>query len=277
LGDGRSASYWFDNWSHHGPLIEFIGFDGPMKMGINIKATVAEGCGQSGWLLPSARCRNEPISHLRGTLLLLQPPVAVSGSDTFTWGTEGNRSSVFSTKKTWNFLRPSAPKVNWKKVVWFKFAVPKHAFHFWICNLDRLPLKTRMALWNPAIDPSCSLCGQSAETRDHLFLQCSVSTQVWSQLLQRLGQTGFTLNSWQDLMQWLLSPPHGLSRTLNRLAVQALISILWRERNGRIHNGTTQPPSVLFKSLDRQIRDTLLARLSHGRCQGLLSLWFQYE
>ncbi|CAN6823079.1 unnamed protein product, partial [Brassica oleracea] len=176
-------------------------------------------------------------------------------------------------KKTWEYIRPSAPKVNWKRAVWFKFAVPKNAFHFWICNLDRLPLRTRLALWNPEIDPSCALCGQMAETRDHLFLQCSVSIQVWSQLLQRLGQSGASLHYWQDLMQWLISLPHSLSRTLVRLSVQALIPIVWRERNSRIHNGTSQPASVLFKLLDRQIPNTLLARLPHRRCQGLLTLW----
>lgn len=87
LGNGQSASYWFDNWSLHGPLIEFIGLGGPIRMSINIKSTVAAGCGQSGWLLPSARCRNPSISRLRETLLLLQPPLAVSGLDSFTWGT----------------------------------------------------------------------------------------------------------------------------------------------------------------------------------------------
>lgn len=57
IGNGQQASYWFDNWLPHGPLIDFIGTTGPSRLGIPITATVRDGTRQGVWLLPSSRCR----------------------------------------------------------------------------------------------------------------------------------------------------------------------------------------------------------------------------
>lgn len=42
IGNGHSASYWFDRWSLFGPLIDYIGEDGPTRLGIPVEATVAQ-------------------------------------------------------------------------------------------------------------------------------------------------------------------------------------------------------------------------------------------
>ncbi|CAN7099528.1 unnamed protein product, partial [Brassica rapa subsp. narinosa] len=277
LGNGLTASYWCDNWCVHGPLITFIGDSGPSKMGINISAKVAEGCRQTGWILPSPRCRTPAIACLRESLLLMHPPSESAMEDEFSWGPAGSRSPSFSIKKTWEQLRPKAPEINWQQAVWFKSAVPKHAFLLWICHLDRLPVRARLARWNATIDPSCCLCGQHVETRDHLLLQCTFSSQLWSMLLQRLGQPSRTILDWNSLIRWCLDPPQSSSRTLTRLSAQALISIIWSERNNRLHKEPPIQVSPLFRKFDRLLRDILLARLPLRRCNGLLSLWFTFE
>ncbi|CAN7105201.1 unnamed protein product, partial [Brassica rapa subsp. narinosa] len=179
IGNGLSASYWCDDWLPLGPLIHFIGDDGPCKMGIPIRATVAEGCRNGLWRLPSSRY--------------------------------------------------------------------------------------------------CCLCGQQQETRDHLFLHCSIAGQLWSMVLPRLGTPTVTFPEWSDLIQWLLSPTSGLSSTLKKLTVQNAISTLWTERNNRLHNACNDDPVTLFKRLDRTLRDTLLARLPHRRCRRLLAQWFRFS
>ncbi|KAL0734651.1 hypothetical protein Bca4012_010861 [Brassica carinata] len=74
----------------------------------------------------------------------------------------------------------------------------------------------------------------------------------------------------------MLTPLMGLSSTLKRLTAQAVVYLLWKERNNRLHQHSSESVTQLFRQLDRMIRDTLLARLNNKRCQGLLSQWFKH-
>lgn len=123
-------------------------------------------------MIPSSRCTNVPIS--------IQPPSDPLQLDTYSWSFDGQRSDTFSIKITWQRLRESAPKVAWEKAVWFKYHVPRHAFHFWTTNLDRLPTRTRLVSWGLGNVTDCCLCGQQQETRDHLSVHCSIASQLWN-------------------------------------------------------------------------------------------------
>ncbi|CAN6862490.1 unnamed protein product [Brassica oleracea] len=74
----------------------------------------------------------------------------------------------------------------------------------------------------------------------------------------------------------MLTVTPGLSATLKKLTAQLVVFHLWRERNNRLHQGSHDSTSTLFSKVDRAIRDILLARLPHKRCQGLLSQWFRF-
>ncbi|KAG2306021.1 hypothetical protein Bca52824_025769 [Brassica carinata] len=239
-------------------------------MGIPISSTLFEVCSCNGWILPSARCWTESIAAIRTTLLDIAPPDPNDPPDQYTWGISGNRGSLFSIKTTWELIRESAPLVSWETAIWFRYAVPKHAFHFWVTNLDRLPLRERLAKWGMCVSDTCFLCGQAQETRDHVFLHCGVATQIWDMIMPRLGQAGVSFGN------WLLSDTAGLSSVLKKLTIQLVIYSLWRERNNRLHANGSNSTMVLFRKMDRSLRDVLLARLPHKRCQGLLAQWFRF-
>ncbi|KAG5387777.1 hypothetical protein IGI04_029318 [Brassica rapa subsp. trilocularis] len=95
------------------------------------------------------------------------------------------------------------------------------------------------------------LCGSGLESRDHVFLHCSVAAQIWAAILPRLGQQNLTLHNWDSLIAWMLTDTPGLSATLEKLLVQALVFLLWGERNSRLHNGSSASTSVLFSRIDR--------------------------
>lgn len=82
-----------------------------------------------------------PLACLRTTLLEILPPTNADNADAYCWGPLGNRAQVFSIKKTWELIRQTAPPIYWEKSVWFKHAVPKHAFNFWVTTLNRLPVR----------------------------------------------------------------------------------------------------------------------------------------
>lgn len=66
VGDGSRISFWYDNWSIHGPLFRFIGTNGPLLMRIQDHYSVADTLLVRDWQAPS-RSRNQNISLLRET------------------------------------------------------------------------------------------------------------------------------------------------------------------------------------------------------------------
>ncbi|KAL1191756.1 putative ribonuclease H protein [Cardamine amara subsp. amara] len=249
IGDGNQASFLFDHWTPHGPLIEFVGSSGPRLIGVPIEAKVSQAVITSGWRLPSPRSRSESLLALRQTLCTTPAPQLSRGPDSFRWGPPNATSTRFSTKIAWDQLRSPAPKVTWAKIVWFKGSIPKQAFHFWIANMDRLPVRARLVSWGMNISHLCCLCNLETETRDHLFLHCEVADQLWNLVLGRLGLPTFIFHNWSALVAWLSSRSSGTSPKLKLMAAQGTVYYLWRERNNRLFKSTSIPASVICSNL----------------------------
>ncbi|WZZ72595.1 hypothetical protein YC2023_083965 [Brassica napus] len=66
---------------------------------------------------------------------------------------------------------------------------------------------------------------------------------------------------------------NSLSDTGFLLLCSTTIYLLWRERNSRLHEGLYLPASVLFKQLDRCVKDVILARIHPNGSKDLLNLW----
>ncbi|KAG7536677.1 Reverse transcriptase domain [Arabidopsis suecica] len=83
VGNGSSASFWFDNWSPFGPLIKYIGADGPRQLRIPLKAKVKDACNSAGWKLPSPRSDVE--LNLHAHLTTIEVPSSSATQDEFCW------------------------------------------------------------------------------------------------------------------------------------------------------------------------------------------------
>lgn len=112
---------------------------------------------------------------------------------------DGKYKPVFKTKFTWELLRRKEERVLWWRGVWFKHHTPKYAFFHWIAIQNRLATGDRMLTWNRGINPACILCRARQETKDHLFFECSYSSEVWSLLMSGLLQSSFT-TKWSELL-----------------------------------------------------------------------------
>lgn len=152
VGNGISASFWFDSWMPLGPLIHAIGSDGPRRMRLPLISAVKDACNRAGWVLPSPRSNQELDLHAFLTTMGL--PAAELPNDEYLWSTDISCASSFSSAKTWDFLRPRGDLQPWVSFVWFKGAVPKHAFNMWVANLDRLPTRKRLTEWGKQIQSS---------------------------------------------------------------------------------------------------------------------------
>lgn len=185
--------------------------------------------------------------------------------------------SKFHTSFTWEAIRHRGEKVDWVSLVWFKGHTPKHAFHMWVTQQDRLPTRARLATWDPCIDASCLLCDGCAETRDHLFLRCSFSEQVWHLVTKRLSYRPTLFHTWTAFGDWLSSSDSTCPTTLRWLAAQATIYQLSAERiNNHLHNTTSSTPQKILNDLDRLIRNSILARKKRRKFRGLMQVWLKH-
>lgn len=250
--------------------MNFLGQDGPRLLGVHELSPVAEACSRSGWRLSSARTWSPHLANLCAILLETPVPNLSLGCDSFPWVTTNSSNASFSSSQTWEQLRYKENSQPWWKTVWFKGFILKHAFTFWISHLDRLLVRSRLVSWGLNTSPLCCLCNQQAETRNHILLHCDLSTQVWTRVLHRLGKPPLYFSDWSTLITWLSISYLKSKATLCCLAIQATVFFIWKERNSRLHNGSPLSHQLIFKQIDRCIKDIILARINRKSFKKLL-------
>ncbi|KAL1189620.1 putative ribonuclease H protein [Cardamine amara subsp. amara] len=251
-GNGFTCNFWADPWTPFGPLIRFIGAQGPRQTGIPLTATVASRWRRDSWNLPAARCveLEQLLCHLT-TISLTNTP------DKAEWRIGGVLHTSFCSRLIYKDIRETKPPIAWHPIVWFKRGIPKHKFLTWMFTLNRCPTRDRLLAWGISTDHRCLLCNRDAENRDHLFFNCPYSYRVWSSITSKLQITVTTLD-WQTNVDTLLHLSGNKSRKyLAILAWQATIFEVWSERNNRMHRHKFISSEALLQRIDRTLRNKI--------------------
>lgn len=192
-GNGYSISFWHSPWLPFGPLIHHIGSLEPRQSGISLSSTLSTLWNRQ-FLDPltssvlGRRSKFMSISHLSP----YRTPL-ITQSGTLLEQVEITTTSSLLAKS----MTQSRPKVMWNKAMWFSKGIPKHKTLNWLFLLDRCPTRDRLISWGLATDPSCLLCNNHQESRNHLFFGCTFTRNIWRPLLSRLGLTAS--DSWDDM------------------------------------------------------------------------------
>ncbi|XP_013608037.1 uncharacterized protein LOC106423221 [Brassica napus] len=143
VGNGESASFWYDHWTELGPLFEVAGQSGPRSLRVRGNASVVDATVDGSWRFPAAR--SNEIQSIQMEITSLDLPMPSNGPDCYLWRKAGGTfGTSFSSKTTWEYLRVSAPVVFWSKIIWFKENIPRNTFMAWLALLRRLPTKDRL-------------------------------------------------------------------------------------------------------------------------------------
>lgn len=205
VGSGITASFWYDNWTSFGPLIEVVGERGPQISGLRIEATVAEALTNDGWRWDRSRSRSHTLSLLKRCLPSAQEILNSEVDDRYVWYPEpGRGSGSFSTSETWRVLHQCPTVVDWHKTVWFTDRIPKHAFITWIAARDRMVTRDKLLRCGLTVPSTCVLCSALDETKQHLFFDCQYSHQVWTYFVSRLQLA--SPQSFEAILSWLKAP-----------------------------------------------------------------------
>ena len=254
IGNGKGTLFWYDNWLPVGRLIDIAGALGTQVLGISRYATVSDAASGGQWNI--RRCRGYHLRAMIACINSVPAPAEDADEDRTLWRHgDGEYKEKFSSTKTWEQLRGSYPKLQWCKVVWFRQSIPHFSFITWLAFKDRLATGARTRAWG--IVQPCLLCGEPDETRDHLFFACPFSFTVWLDLV------GFILGpnanpDWTTTITSITSNRRKeTDRCLLKLALQASIHSIWRERNSRRHNNNPTSTGQLVHYIDKTIRNRL--------------------
>lgn len=265
VSNGDSTFFWWDPWTPFGPLIKFLASDGHSLLGIPIDSTVADLRTVSGWNLPHARSEKQLRLNVYISSVQLRP-----GHDTATWSVHGTPTTFFSAKNVFDAIRTQRPSKDWATLIWHKAVIPRYATTAWLFTLNRNSTFDRIAAWSPDAETVCLLCGDSSESRDHLFFSCPYSYAVWNSVMSRFNINAWP-STWLEVLNWLL---HFQGNNAQKTAIlqgwQATIYELWRERNRRLHDGLTWPHYRVFKFILSALREKCSAMSAQGLLRGPL-------
>ena len=273
MGNGVNTSFWYDVWTPFGQLINHLGAAGPRALRIRKETRVAEAINGSTWSLPHPRSDQEVELHSYLTTLALPLPIDID--DVYEWKAADFPLNVFKSQATWEVLRPRQAAQDWYDIVWFKGALPKHAFTMWVTNYDRLPTRARLASWGLAIPVVCPFCHAAPETRDHLFLSCQYSFDVWSFIFTRCSGPHGRLADWNELLSWIRAACSKRSLLLRKLASQAVVFHIWKQRNKLVHNNIQLPAANVFREIDKEMKNIISSKRSKKLFSSLMVLWIR--
>ncbi|GFY96656.1 hypothetical protein Acr_11g0009620 [Actinidia rufa] len=115
-------------------------------------------------------------------------------------------------------------------------------------------LLTRDKLQGIIEDQSYPLCRAKEESIDHLFFQCNVGKQVWTQIKQWLGITR-AMNTLKAAVKWLIKEARGtgVQAKVKKIVLACTVYYLWEARNLRIFEGKIKHPEAIVRGIQIQV------------------------
>ena len=149
IRNGAKASFWFDEWSPLGRIIDITGLPGTIDLGINVNSTVEHAVQR----YRRRRHRTSTLLAIENEILRLQLQGLSQEEDIRLWKGEGNVfRPTFSSYQTWHLTRTQFPKVDWYKGLWFPGTTPKYFVMTWITIHNRLATGDMISKWSPTSD-----------------------------------------------------------------------------------------------------------------------------
>ncbi|CAH2035054.1 unnamed protein product [Thlaspi arvense] len=109
--NGKTYSFWWDNWSPFGKLQDFIVSANGSRMGIPLEATLDDLYRDGLWRLPPARSDNQVLVQAHLTMLNL-----TTNEDYYEWEINNLTLHLYPTGLIYDILRNLSPQVTWWKI-----------------------------------------------------------------------------------------------------------------------------------------------------------------
>ncbi|GKC83225.1 reverse transcriptase domain, reverse transcriptase zinc-binding domain protein [Tanacetum coccineum] len=228
INNGKSTSVWFDRWDDVCPLKDLISNKDIARSGFSFDDSVSKIISNGAWRWPSDWLSRFPI------MAQVQVPVLINDiDDVILWR---GRDAV---------MRP--------------FSV-RHAIHMWLVLKQKLKTQDRLRQLDVGLNTDlnllrCPLCDLVPDSHDHLFFECSFSSQVWSRVRGLCGMD-YVSPRLMDVCDFIVPISKGKTvvSILSRIVVAATSYHIWLERNSRLFKKKVSSPDQIVQVILSMVR-----------------------
>jgi len=176
IGRDSNLSFWYDNWTHKGPLRQLI--QGPLPLGVSdwkVKDIVALG----GWkwgLVPFVVPQD-----LKLEIQAIPYALVTSSVDRLMW--RDSPRGDFSMKSAYRLAAGLDQISDYKGLwIWKLQSLPKIQFFLWKCSHNSIGVNECLVARGVNIDPTCPLCKKEPKSILHVLRDCDLARAVWNEL-----------------------------------------------------------------------------------------------
>lgn len=259
VGNGSSTLFWDHKWVAATPLIDLATQEVPIEI---LGATVEDMWEDNvGWKWETfAPYLNQDILKLIEAHELKNDP---NLGDLLYWK-DGNKGK-FSIKSAISIIRNNHELIDedcWK-IIWNAPTQQRIRAFMWLACHDRLMGNANRFKRQMTTDPSCFVCGDSADSTMHILRDCPLARMIW----RKLGGPADTAEFYNTpLKQWFkYNLTHEDEPGLPTWAMLFSIAIwwIWRRRNSIVIGHNNEIPidygafiQVRYKEIKRFLENT---------------------
>lgn len=160
-------------------------------------------------------------------------------------------SKIFSIRSVRCLLTSGKKDSNRLIFPWTKVLPMKINVFGWRLLMNRLPSKDSLMRRGLNINnPDCILCGEQAESLDHLMTGCVISKELWKEIEDWCNIPPMILFSAKDLIFYHIYIKGSNSR---KEIIQSIILVacwvIWKSRNDMVFNGLKTNASKMLKEV----------------------------
>ena len=91
------------------------------------------------------------------------------------------------------------------------------------------------------------------ESINHLFFQCGITRQVWTDIKSWLGLTK-ELNTIKAAVKWTIKEARGtgVQAIEKRIGIACIVFCVWKHRNARMFEGKISHPTSIIRDIKMQ-------------------------
>jgi hypothetical protein len=236
IQDGRSTSFWLDKWLPGSPLAERFPaiFAHCTRRHATVATVATRGLDLQPRLSAAARAELSLIRQIVDDIRLTTVP-----DDRAIDSTSAPR---FSSREAYRMLSPQRPRDESACTAWGLRLPSKLKIFSYLLDIDRLSTRANLFYKHCAPSTICASC-PVAETRRHLFFDCSLAATVWARLEAPILDGLFSI--------WDIRSPLRISVSVWHTGVATTLWAIWKSRNDLVFNGRpSTPSSTLLRACD---------------------------
>ncbi|XP_074305652.1 uncharacterized protein LOC141640872 [Silene latifolia] len=167
----------------------------------------------------------------------------------------------YSINSGYELIRQKFQEVQWHKHLWNIWCVPKNQFIGWLIAREALQLKDKLFALAISPDASCLLCGEADESHLHLFLNCTYSKRIMTDMacIFQVSWPSSNLIHWVG--RWQGS---SLQKKILMCMVLASFYHIWMQRNKVCVDAFLLRPECVLVQIKKEVKILLSTKNSQG-------------